>query len=263
MGVRVRALVGTAIVVGLPLLVIRLLADMAGRPWAVVDFGDLGDWLTTTSIEDAITALARLAALALSYWLVASTLLYLTSVASGNRNLIRLTAPLTLPVVRRMADRLVAGSIVLGVAATPLIASTPARPSVPAAPSSAIAAGYVPEPIEHSLVGAEPSIAYHGRPVTPPLDDPTPTAPVAPEPAPAQSGTRETTAARGDHLWSMAEVRLGEHLGRRASDHEIAPYWRAVVEANRARLRSGDPDLIYPGETIALPDPAPFTPGGS
>jgi hypothetical protein len=27
-----------------------------------------------------------------------------------------------------------------------------------------------------------------------------------------------------------------------------------VVEANRERLRSGDPDLIYPGETVVLPD---------
>jgi nucleoid-associated protein YgaU len=26
-----------------------------------------------------------------------------------------------------------------------------------------------------------------------------------------------------------------------------------VIEANRDRLRSGDPDLIYPGEEIILP----------
>jgi nucleoid-associated protein YgaU len=33
----------------------------------------------------------------------------------------------------------------------------------------------------------------------------------------------------------------------------ISPYWRAVIRANRAALRSGDPDLIFPGEWISLP----------
>jgi nucleoid-associated protein YgaU len=34
---------------------------------------------------------------------------------------------------------------------------------------------------------------------------------------------------------------------------EISPYWRVVIETNREGLRSGDPDLIYPGETVVLP----------
>jgi hypothetical protein len=44
--------------------------------------------------------------------------------------------------------------------------------------------------------------------------------------------------------------------GRRAgelSNGEIAAYWVRVVEANQGRLRSGDPDLIYPDEDIELP----------
>jgi nucleoid-associated protein YgaU len=59
----------------------------------------------------------------------------------------------------------------------------------------------------------------------------------------------------GDNLWTIARGRLVEALGggRRPTNRQVASYWLQVIEANRHRLRSGDPDLIYPGETIALP----------
>jgi hypothetical protein len=60
----------------------------------------------------------------------------------------------------------------------------------------------------------------------------------------------------GDNLWKIAR----EHLLRERSggsgeptNREVAAYWAKVVEANRDRLHSGDPDLIYPGERITLP----------
>lgn len=57
----------------------------------------------------------------------------------------------------------------------------------------------------------------------------------------------------GDHLWKISATHLRGVLGREAADAEIWPYWRTVIEANEDRLRSGDPDLIYPGEVIELP----------
>jgi hypothetical protein len=57
----------------------------------------------------------------------------------------------------------------------------------------------------------------------------------------------------GDHLWKISEEHLAGVLGRAVGDAEIDPYWRSVIDANRSHLRSGDPDLIYPGETVALP----------
>jgi uncharacterized membrane protein YgcG len=64
--------------------------------------------------------------------------------------------------------------------------------------------------------------------------------------------------ARGDNLWAIAR----DHLSRLRSggsgeptNREVAEYWLQVIEANRDRLRSGDPDLIYPGEEIVLPPP--------
>ncbi|HEY5985422.1 MAG TPA: hypothetical protein VIV12_03415 [Streptosporangiaceae bacterium] len=60
----------------------------------------------------------------------------------------------------------------------------------------------------------------------------------------------------GDNLWTISRDRLAEATGRRASelsDHEIAAYWLRVIAVNRSSLRSGDPDLIFPGEKIQLP----------
>jgi nucleoid-associated protein YgaU len=60
----------------------------------------------------------------------------------------------------------------------------------------------------------------------------------------------------GDNLWTIAKGHLAATRGRPAatlSDREVAAYWLKVVDANRQRLRSRDPDLIYPGEQVTLP----------
>jgi nucleoid-associated protein YgaU len=57
----------------------------------------------------------------------------------------------------------------------------------------------------------------------------------------------------GDHLWKISASHLEGILDRPAEPAEIDPYWRVVIETNRASLSSGDPDLIYPGEVIELP----------
>ena len=54
----------------------------------------------------------------------------------------------------------------------------------------------------------------------------------------------------GDHLWKISE----RHLVATRAESAIAPYWRRVVQLNLPTLRSGDPDLIYPGELVTLPD---------
>lgn len=63
----------------------------------------------------------------------------------------------------------------------------------------------------------------------------------------------------GDHFWALAERQLTEAWGRAVSAEEVAPYWRNLVDANQARIRSGDPDLIFPGEQLSAP-PAPQRP---
>jgi nucleoid-associated protein YgaU len=59
---------------------------------------------------------------------------------------------------------------------------------------------------------------------------------------------------KGDHLWSISAEHLEQRLARSPRDTEVALYWHQVIEVNRHRLRSGDPDLIHPGETVLLPE---------
>jgi nucleoid-associated protein YgaU len=93
------------------------------------------------------------------------------------------------------------------------------------------------------------------------------------QPGQQPGGAKQASSHRvvpGDNLWTIARDHLAEVRRRPAtqlSDREIAAYWLKVIKANRARLRSGDPDLIYPGEPIGLPpvaaapaQPAPETP---
>lgn len=67
------------------------------------------------------------------------------------------------------------------------------------------------------------------------------------EPSGGEAGS--VTVVKGDHLWKISARRLGDD----ASNREISPYWRQVVALNTPRLRSGDPDLIYPGEIVEVP----------
>lgn len=65
-----------------------------------------------------------------------------------------------------------------------------------------------------------------------------------------QPTTGTVTVVKGDHLWKIS----ARHLGPEAGNGDIAPYWRTVIEVNTPNLKSGDPDLIYPGEVIEMPE---------
>jgi len=69
--------------------------------------------------------------------------------------------------------------------------------------------------------------------------------------APASEGS--VVVEPGDHLWKISASHLEGILDRPPEPAEIDPYWRDVIETNRASLSSGAPDLIYPGEVIELP----------
>jgi hypothetical protein len=80
----------------------------------------------------------------------------------------------------------------------------------------------------------------------------------APQPTPPGQGqpARSHRVVEGDNLWTIARDHIAAVTNRRSSelaDHEIATYWLRVMAVNRAALRSGNPDLIFPGELIMLP----------
>ena len=55
------------------------------------------------------------------------------------------------------------------------------------------------------------------------------------------------------NLWNIARDELIARGQRVPDNDEIASYQQAVIAANRARLRSHDPNLIFAGEVIILP----------
>lgn len=66
-----------------------------------------------------------------------------------------------------------------------------------------------------------------------------------------EAASDRVTVRPGDHFWKLSAHKL-ESSGVASP---VGPYWRRVVDANKDNIRSGDPDLIFPGEVIELPTP--------
>lgn len=212
--------------------------------WLRLDLSDPIGWLDDHTAEEASAALARSAGLAAGWWMIGSTIVYLGARLWGLPGAIRSVEWLALPGMRRLVDRAVAGSLLVSTL-VPQAATAAAEPGwapVSTAAAETVEPGYVPIP-----AGGEPAAAE------------APPEPPRPRPVPTEAPST-VTVEPGDNLWLIAERRLAQVLGHPPQDAETAPYWLKVVEANRHRLRSGDPDLVYPGEVVALPD---VTPPGS
>jgi nucleoid-associated protein YgaU len=237
-----------------------------------VPYGDLGRWLSNSEPEVVLVALGRVSALVLAWWLLGSTTLYALAHALRREALTAAVGVLTLPAARRVLDRAVAGAVL----ATVLMARVPAASAGPA-PGEPITV----EPRTGRLDpkrGPGPEEVRVGRTVPLPELPTTTTAPAAPppppptpvEPAPSEDRTADAPRSvadptplplsgvyvvrAGDNLWTIAaRAASGPAASTDPSDSEIASYWNALIERNRARLQSGDPNLIYPGEILELP----------
>lgn len=246
---------------------------------------ELATWIDTTPPSAVAVGLLRPAVLLLAAYLLVTTLVYVAARAARLPALVRATAPLTLPVIRRAADRFVAVGLVTatttGVLAPSAALAAAPRPVVTlAADGTLLPPGLrVPSTVAPTP-GATPGATPGPTPSTPAaeLPIPTPAAPaptelmtdpavdatrtsdpaVAPATAPAASDQAQVhVVAPGEHLWAIAarQVAAARGVGTDAlTDADVAPQWRRIVAANTPRLRSGDPDLIHPGETVVLPD---------
>jgi nucleoid-associated protein YgaU len=70
---------------------------------------------------------------------------------------------------------------------------------------------------------------------------------------PSDDESNEVTIRKGDNLWKLSANELADAHGTKPTNREIVPYWKTVIDANEDTLRSGDPDLIFPGEEVTLP----------
>ncbi len=232
-----------------------------------IPWGSVRSWLDIAPLEDVVASGFRSIALVVAYWIAASTAAYAAARISRVPRLIRAAAWATLPPIRRAIDRAIAVTVTATALASPI------------APAVAGEIPSPPEPIVYQILdGGVPT------PINPPVVDPTVILPpgvggagYTPQPAGGLAvedeaaaaepgGVRHEAGAAGDT--AVHEVVTGDNLWTISAGHlrtlfpelepatgEIAVYWRHVIETNAANLRSGNPNLIYPGEQIVLPDP--------
>lgn len=143
--------------------------------------------------------------------------------------------------VRRMVDQGVGAVLLLGVMAGPSTAT-----ATPAPPPAVQAMDPQPD------VAPPPDVA---QPVLPDVAPPTPPGDVAAA-DPGSEGPTDSdvhVVAAGENLWTIARGHLLASGLATPRDVEVHAYWVRLIADNVDGLRSGDPDLIHPGERLSLP----------
>lgn len=248
---------------------IALLHRLGAISWMQMPWGSLRSWLAVAPIEDVVAAGIRSVALVIAYWIAGSTAAYGAARISKVPRLIRATAWATLPPIRRTIDRAIATTIAAAVLASPATPTFAAEiPSPPDLIVYQIPDGAVPTPItppaEDTTIILPPGVGGGGYTPHPAGGVMIEDASTSVEPAGTRKdvgvtdGTAFHEVAAGDNMWTIAASHLRAVFPDRTVDTgEVATYWRRVIEINTAGLRSGNPNLIYPGERILLPDAGP------
>ncbi len=227
------------LLVGFEVAGLWVLTRLATRPDLHIPWGDVGRWLATAPVEVAVAAAVHKLAFAGTAWLALSTVGYLVAASIRAPRATALLRAVTLPVVRSAVDRACALSLVAALSIPPPLAVTggsgePPPPSPTSVLPPAVAAvGFSPSPDRKPAGGEDAPSAADGASSAP------------------ERRARLHIVERGDNLWRIATVDVARHGG---STGDVAAHWVRIVAANRDRIRSGNPDLIYPGERITLPD---------
>ena len=207
-------------------------------------------WLASTPPQDAVAAVLRLAATAAAWWLLATTGLYLAARLTRVPAMVRALEWTTPRAVRRLIDRAVALSVIASLAGGTAAFAGGGNPPAPVVAAVGRQPGILPLPVTGP--GAQP------QPSPEPFPVPLPPAASVPERSALREGATQPgppnryTVQRGDSLWTIAANHLADS-GVTRSNGRIAPYWKELIQENRGGLRSGNPDLIFPGETVTLP----------
>jgi hypothetical protein len=210
-------------------------------------------WVGSSDPFVATMALLRLGLHSLCSYQLVVTVIGITARLVRAARLVRLAAAVSLPPVRRLLGR------ALGVSLATVVVTA----GLPSASGPAMAHFDTVAPFPLELLGghAEPD------PSEPwvPLEDP------GASQAPALHGPKDEdleapllrVVRSGESFWSIASDALQGAWGRRPADPEVMAYWREIIERNRHGLADpGNPDLIFPGQELRLPD-VPDRPDGA
>lgn len=215
--------------------------------WIRVDWADPVGWLRNSDTETVVAALARTAGLAAVAWVLGTSLVYALARMLGWKTPHRHW--LSVGPIRRAVDAVLAGSLVVSTMAPAGAVVDPGTLPPTSTPSvELVDPGYLPVSADPAYV---PTPAGSGN--VQPGDAPGSAEPSADTATSVDPAPGEVTVQRGDNFWVLAARHLETVRGRSPTDAEIGPYWIRMVEANRNRIRSGDPDLVFPGEVLVLP----------
>lgn len=274
-----RSTSAAAVLAGVACALLALPSASAARP-ADLSWSALDTWYRAVGPEVVVAEAVRASALVLTAWLLLVVLLQAVASVPALRSIRPLADLLTPGRLQPLLRGMVGVSMVAGVAIPsgddPLIAPAPdvavmvplePEPSE-AAPTDTLVDVAVMTPLDGSPPTTTSSTTTTSQPASPTTSTPTsqPTTPGV-EPAPAAPpGTAVAvplpTAAPGavvvqdgDSFWTIAEAQL-VRLGRPTDDRGLTRHWRDVVAANRHRLVDPtNPDLLYPGQVLELPEP--------
>jgi hypothetical protein len=201
---------------------------------------------TAWQSDDLGIAVTWLAAVIGSAWLALTTLACVVASTRGRHAAATRIAGWAPPLARGILQAALVGTWVV----VPTVAY--AAPATPLVVEVSPAGRLVPPPATRSALDAPVVRA-------PQTTSPAPASPGAPHPAPTPAAPRVPDRAYvvrpGDNLWRIARAEVMRAGGGTHPDGAmIDRYWRRVILANRATLRSGDPSLIYTGELVTLPD---------
>lgn len=235
--------------------------QVAGRgalaPPSLTDPSTWSEWLAGREPVEAALALVRLAALAVLWYLaVAAVVGTVLRLARADR-LVAVADRLTVPALRRLLVATVSVSLASGVAPALVGGRGPVAAAVAVATTDAPAPTTTTTTTTTTTDGrTDPTLTMRLLPV-----EGAPGPSVAPAeatgPARAQpAGATTRTVVAGECFWSIAEDVLARSWGRPPTDAEIVPYWRTLIEANRAVLADrANEDLIFPGQAFTVPPP--------
>ncbi len=242
----------------------QALGGGALAPPSLGDPGSWAEWANGRTPLEASFAVLGLLVVVLAWYLLAATLLVAAARLRGAGRLVSVAEVLTLPVVRRTVHALLGvglvGTSVAGGAAQggPPLPRQVTLVELVVVTSPDGASGFddtdraddEQEPVMRLLPdgpGAEMPPAPESQAAVPPGTMPL-----------VQGVEREVRP--GDHLWSLAAHILGD-AGADASHAAVATYWRQLIDANLDRLADpANPDLIFPGQVLAVPAPPTATP---
>lgn len=218
--------------------------------------------------EEAIYGAVWLLSVAVTVWVAFSTILSVFAYATRLPTAIRAVEWMTVPPIRRLARRSAALLMAIGSLSMAPVSGATELPPVPFLVTADQQVGSDTQPTEFayetpkSIATPAPHRVREDTSDRPAqrINYETPTGIATPAPHRAGQGTSDRPAASvcyivrpGDDMWSITDVYLTRQEDKPPSVARITEVWREVIDLNRNRIRSGNPDLIFPGEKLLLP----------